>query len=109
MRITFKLYAGLTPYLPREAVANAMPLDLPEGTTILQAIAPFNLPMPLVRLVLVNGVYVAPEDRAARTLVEGDVLFFWHAAAGAELYAVHPYYAPTFYRIMGWREGEWMP
>ena len=77
MRITFKLYAGLTPYLPREAVANAMPLDLPEGTTILQAIAPFNLPMPLVRLVLVNGVYVAPEDRAARTLVEGDVLAIW--------------------------------
>ena len=82
MRITFKLYAGLTPYLPREAVANAMPLDLPEGTTILQAIAPFNLPMNLVRLVLVNGVYVAPEDRGTRVLLEGDVLAIWPPVAG---------------------------
>jgi sulfur carrier protein ThiS len=82
MRITFKLYAGLTQYLPREAVANAMPLELAEGATILQAIAPFNLPMPLVRLVLVNGVYVAPEDRATRVLVEGDVLAIWPPVAG---------------------------
>lgn len=82
MRITFKLYAGLTPYLPREAVANALPLELAEGTTILQAIAPFNLPMPLVRLVLVNGVYVAPEDRGTRALVEGDVLAIWPPVAG---------------------------
>ena len=82
MRITFKLYAGLTQYLPPMAVANAMPLDLPEGSTILQAIAPYNLPMKLVHLVLINGVYVAPEDRTARVLVDGDVLAIWPPVAG---------------------------
>ena len=49
MQITFKLYAGLTQYLPPEArVGNAMPLELPEGTTIVQAIEPFGLPPKLV-------------------------------------------------------------
>jgi molybdopterin converting factor small subunit len=32
--------------------------------------------------VLINGVYVAPEDRATRTLVEGDVLAIWPPIAG---------------------------
>ena len=83
MRITFKLYAGLTQYLPPDArEGNAMPLDLPEGTTIARAIAPFHMPPALVRLALVNGVYVAPEDRAARVLVEGDVLAIWPPVAG---------------------------
>ena len=46
LRVTFKLYAGLTQYLPPEVrVDNAMPLELPDGTTILQAMQPFSLPM----------------------------------------------------------------
>lgn len=83
MRITFKLYAGLTQYLPLDArVSNAMPLDVPDDATIGQIVAPFNMPPKLVHLVLVNGVYVAPEDRATRTLVEGDVLAIWPPVAG---------------------------
>jgi len=83
MRITFKLYALLTDYLPSEArVGNAMPLDLPEGSTILQAIEPFHLPARLVKLVLVNGVYVAPEQRAEHALKDGDVLAIWPPVAG---------------------------
>ncbi|NBO77748.1 MAG: MoaD/ThiS family protein, partial [Betaproteobacteria bacterium] len=50
--------------------------------TIADIIAPFNLPMKLVHLVLINGVYVAPEDRASRTLQEGDVLAIWPPIAG---------------------------
>lgn len=83
MRITFKLYAGLTQYLPPEArVGNAMPLDLPEGTTILDAIKPFGMPEKLVHLVLIHGVYIAPEERASRVLKEGDVLAIWPPVAG---------------------------
>lgn len=83
MQITFKLYAGLTQYLPHEArVGNAMPLELPEGTTVLQAMEPFNLPMKIVKLVLVNGVYVAPEQWPARVLQDGDVLAIWPPVAG---------------------------
>ena len=83
MQITFKLYASLTDYLPAEhRVGNLMPLDVAPESTIATIIAPFNLPMKLVHLVLINGVYVAPEDRAARTLVEGDVLAIWPPIAG---------------------------
>ena len=83
VRITFKLYAGLTQYLPADArIGNAMPLDLPEGTTILKAIEPFGLPPHLVKLVLIDGVYIAPEQRGERVLKDGEVLAIWPPVAG---------------------------
>ena len=83
MRITFKLYASLTQHLPPDVrVGNTMPLSLPEGATILQAIAPFGLPMKLVHLVLVNGVFVPPERRGEHALNDGDVLAIWPPIAG---------------------------
>jgi sulfur carrier protein ThiS len=83
MRITFKLYASLTQHLPPEArQGNQVWLDIAPDATIADIIAPFNLPMKLVHLVLINGVYVAPAERGARTLQEGDVLAIWPPIAG---------------------------
>ena len=83
MQITFKLYAGLTEYLPAEhRRGNLMPLEVPADAPIAQIIAPFRMPPKLVHLVLVNGVYVPPEERATRTLAEGDVLAIWPPVAG---------------------------
>lgn len=83
VRITFKLYAMLGDHLPAEhRRANRMPLDLPVGATITQAIEPFQLPPKLVHLVLINGRYVAPADRADHVLVDGDVLAIWPPIAG---------------------------
>ena len=83
MQITFKLYASLTDYLPAERrTSNWMLLALADGATIAQVIEPFQLPMKLVHLVLINGSYVAPEDRATRTLQDGDVLAIWPPIAG---------------------------
>jgi len=83
MHITFKLYAGLTDYLPSERRSgNQMPLEVAPGATIEQIIEPFHMPARLVKLVLVNGVYVPPEERATRTLAEGDVLAIWPPVAG---------------------------
>lgn len=83
VRITFKLYAGLTQYLPADArIGNAMPLELPEGTTIPKAIEPFGLPPQLVKLVLIDGVYIAPEQRGERVLKDGEVLAIWPPVAG---------------------------
>mgnify|MGYP003498070227 FL=1 len=42
----------------------------------------FNLPPKLVHLVLVNGNYIQPGDRAGRALAEGDVLAIWPPIAG---------------------------
>lgn len=83
MQITFKLYASLASHLPPEAAGgNEVQIDIAPSSTIADIIAPFNLPMKLVHLVLINGVYVAPEDRSTRTLKEGDVLAIWPPIAG---------------------------
>lgn len=83
MKITFKLYATLTDYLPPEArSSNQLALELPEGATVAEVVAPFNLPMRLVHLVLINGVYVPPEQRGSRVLADGDVLAIWPPIAG---------------------------
>lgn len=83
MQITFKLYASLGEHLPADKRrGNEMPLALPDGASIVQAIEPFGLPPKLVHLVLVNGHYIAPELRASHVLKEGDVLAIWPPIAG---------------------------
>jgi len=83
MKITFKLYATLTDYLPAAArSSNRVEIELPAEASIADVIAPYGLPMKLVHLVLVNGVYVAPEERASRVVKDGNVLAIWPPIAG---------------------------
>lgn len=82
MKITLKLFALLSPYLPSGARGNEVVLELPEGTTAGQALDGVGLPAGLAHLVLVNGVYVAPGERPAKTLKEGDALAAWPPVAG---------------------------
>lgn len=83
MKITLKLFASLTDYLPPAAkYTNIVELEVPDGATITQVTEPYQLPQKLVHLVLVNGHYIAPEQRAARVLLEGDVLAIWPPIAG---------------------------
>ncbi len=83
MKITFKLYASLTDYLPATArIGNRIELEVAPDATIAQIIEPYGMPIKLVHLVLVNGVYIPPEARATRTFTEGDVLAIWPPIAG---------------------------
>lgn len=83
MKITFKLFASLTDYLPPHAKGdNQVALDVPPAATIAQIVEPFGLPHKLVHLVLVNGHFVPPEQRATYMLAEGDVLAIWPPIAG---------------------------
>jgi molybdopterin synthase sulfur carrier subunit len=83
MKITFKLFATLTDYLPPEARrANQLDLDIAPETPLAAVYEPFGLPPKLVHLVLVNGKYIAPEARATTLLQEGDVLAIWPPVAG---------------------------
>ena len=83
MKITFKLFASLTDYLPVEArYTNVVELDIAPNATISQIIEPFGMPPKLVHLVLINGKYIEPEKRLSQTLVEGDVLAIWPPIAG---------------------------
>ena len=83
MHITFKLYASLTQYLPADArQSNRVALEVADGTPIARIIEPFGLPPKLVHLVLVNGVYVPPEERLSYVPKDGDVLAIWPPIAG---------------------------
>jgi sulfur carrier protein ThiS len=87
VQITFKLFATLSEFLPRElgphqGADNQIAVDVPEGTAVQAVIDRFRLPHGLVHLVLVNGEYVPPSARAARVLHHGDALALWPPIAG---------------------------
>jgi len=83
MQITFKLFASLGDYLPASVrPGNEMRLPVADGATIAQVIEPFGLPPKLVHLVLVNGKYIAPDQRASHVLQADDVLAIWPPIAG---------------------------
>jgi sulfur carrier protein ThiS len=83
VRVALKLYASLQDYLPQEARrTHGLDLDLPAATTVGDVIARQKLPPRLCHLVLVNGVFVVPEGRAARVLSDGDELAIWPPVAG---------------------------
>jgi sulfur carrier protein ThiS len=79
--ITFKLYASLMAYLPPMARGHAVALEVEEGTTPVQLLERFGVPLAEVHLVLVNGVFLPP-SRRERPLEAGDVLAVWPAVAG---------------------------
>ena len=82
MKITFKLFATLSDYLPPERQGNILPIEVPEGTSITDIVHQFQLPIKLVHLVLVNGKYIKVEERDTYTLKEDDVLAIWPPVAG---------------------------
>lgn len=83
MKITLKLFAALTDYLPAESrYTNIVELEVADGATVTQVMEPYRLPAALVHLVLLNGKYIAPENRASTALAPTDVLAIWPPIAG---------------------------
>ena len=82
MKVTVKLYALLSDYLPAGAADNQVELDLDDGTTPEDVFARFNLPRQYCSIVLVNGIYVEPSERGSHALSENDTLAIWPPVAG---------------------------
>jgi molybdopterin converting factor small subunit len=83
VNIKLKLFASLADHLPPEAQStSSLPLALAPGTTVGQVIAERRLPEKSCHLVLINGTYVPPAERASRALAEGDELAIWPPVAG---------------------------
>ena len=83
MKVTLKLYATLSDHLPDEArKTNALELNLDPGTTPAGVIESRNLPIKQCHLVLIDGVFIPPAERARRTLKEGETLAIWPPIAG---------------------------
>ena len=82
MQITFKLYATLVDYLPAGTQGHAVSVDIAGKTTVQQVIEQFRIPEQLAFLVMLNGVYVAPEERLRTYLQAQDTLAVWPKVAG---------------------------
>ena len=82
MKLTFKLYATLTELLPPEAVNHSIVIDIEPGTSAYDVIDRFRVPRASAHLVLVNGVYLDPDERDRGTLNDGDTLAIWPPVAG---------------------------
>ena len=82
MKITFKLFAGLSTYLPSAATRNSTEIDVQPGETVHQVIDRFNVPREEALLVMVNGIYISPEQRDLSEIRAGDTLAIWPPVAG---------------------------
>lgn len=83
VRVTVKLYASLSKYLPDVyRKSHAMPMDVSDETTIETILEPFGMPPGSIKLVVVNGVFIPPSARATTRFIEGDVLAIWPPVAG---------------------------
>lgn len=82
MKITFKLFASLAQYLPREAVRNIVELEIAPETTVHELIDRHGVPRRDAHLVLINGLYVESEDRDRPIFKPGDALAIWPPVAG---------------------------
>ncbi len=80
--ITLKLMATLTDYLPQPRQGHQIQLDIAPGTTVQDVVERFRLPWKLVHLVLVDGVYIYPDQRDSRVLQDGETLAIWPPVAG---------------------------
>jgi sulfur carrier protein ThiS len=83
VRMTLKLYASLTQFLPDAfRKSHAMPMVVDAAATIESIIAPLGMPPGLVKLVVLNGVFVPPSQRPLTRFTDGDVLAIWPPIAG---------------------------
>jgi len=83
MRITLKLFASLAAHLPAEARSgHEIDLDVDPGSTVLDVVRRQHIPEAACAIVLIDGAWVAPRDRARSTLTEGQVLAIWPPVAG---------------------------
>ena len=74
MKITLKLYAGLSQYLPENAVRNEAEIKIEPELDLQGVLDSYGVPSEQCYLVLVNGVYVSPDDRKGYRFAEADTL-----------------------------------
>jgi sulfur carrier protein ThiS len=82
LQVTLKLFASLGSCLPPGAKRNKIVVDVDSGTTILGLLDAHQVPREKCHLVLLNGIFHAPEERGKVALKAGDVLAVWPPVAG---------------------------
>ena len=80
--INIKLFASLRRFMPDGAVRNEAPLELPESHSVTSVLEDLNVPLESCHLVVVNGIFIPPEERGSKSMVDGDTLAVWPPVAG---------------------------
>jgi len=82
VKITLKLYASLSPFLPAGAERNAIELEVADGATVGEILTRHCVPRETCHLILVNGVFAPPATADAKALADGDTVAVWPPVAG---------------------------
>jgi len=82
MVVTVKLFAFLATHLPATARGNEATITVPDGATVGTIIDGLGVPLEHRHLVLLDGVYVPPEERGDRLVSEGQTIAVWPMVAG---------------------------
>ena len=82
MNINIEFYASLMKYLPPGKSRFRREVKVDDGLLLDRLIEQFHIPPQMAHIVLVNGHFVAVEQRAERVLVENDVVSIWPPVAG---------------------------
>ena len=82
MKITFKLFAGLSGFLPNSAEKNAVVLEVPASSSMNDLIDLHRIPREEVHLILINGSPIQHSERNDSSLKEGDTVAMWPPVAG---------------------------
>lgn len=82
MDVTLKLYASLGAYLPEHAQKNEAVVHVEDGTSVEALIDSYQVPREACHLVLLNGIFQPPGQRANAVLKAGDAVAVWPPVAG---------------------------
>jgi len=83
MQVTLKLFASLASYLPpNKKNGIEADIDVADESTIGDMITLFNIPRKSAHLVMVNGVYIKPDQRDGYVLKANDALAICPPVAG---------------------------
>jgi molybdopterin converting factor small subunit len=78
MKIIVKLLANYKDLLPPGTVGGEIELDLPNGTTVAEAVSRFNVPLDETSVIVLNGLTVDLNT----PISEGDTVSAFSAIAG---------------------------
>lgn len=82
IKITLKCFATLSRHLPTHAKANAAEVEISENMSVHEAIDHFHIDRQEAHLVILNGLFVCPEERDTTFIKAGDTLAVWPEVAG---------------------------
>lgn len=82
MKLFIEFYASLMKYLPPGNSRFRREIKVEEGLKLDVLIQRYHISEEEAHIVLVNGLFVCGEDRATKSLMEGDVISIWPPVAG---------------------------